>query len=52
MTCSECKYATIVEDSQGKFHAVCVKVDSPDFLSVVSFLFGGCTEGEQEVCEE
>lgn len=52
MICLDCRYAEVIEDSKGKYHNICTKVESPRFMTPVSILFGSCDEGEPEEDEE
>jgi hypothetical protein len=49
--CMECKYATVVTDNHGKYHRICVRAESLDFLRSVSTAWGECDDGEIETDE-
>lgn len=48
MTCLGCRYSTVITDSKGKYHHICTKVESPEFMEPVDYIFGHCDKGEPE----
>jgi hypothetical protein len=46
--CLYCKHAQPLKDSHGKYHSVCVCVESDAFLHPVDITFDGCDFGERD----
>lgn len=46
--CLHCKHTYVLKDNHGKYHSVCLCVESDAFLHPIDIVFGGCECGEPE----
>ena len=46
--CLYCMYTHVVADSDGNYHSVCTKCESPEFMQRVNIAYDGCEYGSKE----
>lgn len=48
MHCIDCRYSDVIHVSNGGYHSICTKAESPNFLKIIDIFFCCCDEGEME----